>query len=348
MKKPVLIGGVICLLVAIIWVLWPEKSHAIYAIEQPINKSPDVTSFKTPETKPSERPVPPVTIKKQFDDSIKQAAKQVAKQYQATLSFPPYSQPLTQYDEDRLKPNQFHPVSVPVNDQGKRLSLNLAQYRYVFPEKISAVVEGDNINELTVRLIDVGTKKIISERNIAGRHTQYNIEFNGAEDLPRNLEIEVKAEIDGNMIPVVAQLQYMQASAILTELGQPWANNDKMAIPITLKVFQPGFYRVRANLFSGTVPLAHLVTKEHLDKGYQQMTLNAHWSVLKDQSQVMSLQGFVIEMMSPAPGKPSIYGDSKVKQFEITDFPVNSLQKIPYEPSQKERQSLRFLTDLSS
>jgi hypothetical protein len=51
--------------------------------------------------------------------------------------------------------------------------------------------------------------------------------------------------------------------------------------------------------------------------------------------------------MSPAPGKPTKYGDSSIKKHEIIDFATSSLSALPYQPSQQEQQRLQLLQNMA-
>ncbi|MBQ4862994.1 hypothetical protein J8L98_15000 [Pseudoalteromonas sp. MMG013] len=282
-----------------------------------------------------------------FDGSIKLAAKQVAVQYEAALRYPQYSQPLTRFDEDRLKPNAFYPLSIPLDESGNKLTMRLEKYRFVYPDHIELEIGGDNIENIAVSLMDVETKKIFSQRTIYGEQLNDKIVFSGDKSYSRNLQIVAHAKIKRKQVPIVAQIQYMPPSARLVGFGDARPDDDKMSIPAKLQVEKAGLYRVRANLYAAGEPIAHLVTRGLLRKGQQSIDLSAHWSVLNPDIETMTLSGFVVELMSPSPAQPSIFGASDIKEFDITEFAYDSLQQTPYEPLAKERQSLTFLQHLA-
>jgi len=202
-----------------------------------------------------------------FDEDLAKAASVVADQYQKSLAFPPYSQPLTVYDEDRLKPNQFFPVSSPVGEQGGGLTVSLPKYRYVYPQAIELTVSAPNLGKVVVTLSDTGTKKSLKTQSGVARQNELAMIFKGEEDYPRNLQLLVEADIAGKIVPVVAQIHYMPASATLTGFENAYPRNENMIVPANLTVIKSGFYRLRANLYSGTSPLAHLVAKARLNEG---------------------------------------------------------------------------------
>ena len=346
MKKSLIFMLVVALLSIGLWLAFSDKSFAQPSVveSETTPQSQIVTTNKQPILS-NKKDIKVSIAQKQFDDSIKQAAQQVSQQYAAALQFPQYSQPLTRFDSDRLEPNKFHPVSVPLQ-QGGDLVMSVSHYRIVYPEPIEVKVEGANVSAVTLNLLDVDNKKVIETKRGSRQGTGFITSFSGKEDYPRNLQVLATVEVDNNEVPIAAQLQYMQPSAVLVGFEQAWPDNDNMAIPASLKVHKSGLYRLRANLFVGKEPIAHLVSRERLETGTQEIELKAHWSVLKNSSQPMSLSGFVIELMSPAPGEPSVFGQSEIDSFEILAFPFDSLQKTPYQASDAERQSLNFLKQL--
>ena len=352
MKKSYVIGFAISMGL-LMWFLIDE-GHASYPLKQaPLN---DKKPISTPpaQQRTLSQPVTKVTTKTSsvtqsaFDEDLAKAASAVAQQYQQNLVFPPYSQPLTVYDEDRLKPNQFFPVTSPVGEQGGELTLSLSQYRYVYPQAIELTISAQNLGKAQVTLSDTDTKQPLKTHSGVARGNELVITFKSEEDYPRNLQLLVEADIAGKMVPVVAQIQYMPPSATLTSFDNAYPRNDNMIVPANLTVIKSGLYRLRANLYSGTSPLAHLVAKARLNEGSEQIDFKAHWSVLPKQTNGLRLSDFVIERMSPSPGERNSFGQSKVSEFTIEDFAYDSLQQLPYQANKQELQSLEFLQGLAA
>ena len=330
------------------------KGNASYSASQTTakehNKTPELAAMSAK----SEVPAVKSSIKKmpkeqhEFNEDIAKAASAVAQQYQQNLVFPPYSQPLTVYDDDRLEPNQFFPVTSPVGEQGGEVTLSLSQYRYVYPQAIELTISAQNLGKAQVTLSDTDTKQPLKTHSGVARDNELVITFKGEEDYPRNLQLLVEADIAGKMVPVVAQIQYMPPSATLTSFDNAYPRNDNMIVPANLTVIKSGLYRLRANLYSGTSPLAHLVAKARLNEGSEQIDFKAHWSVLPKQTNDLRLSDFVIERMSPSPGERNSFGQSKVSEFTIEDFAYDSLQQLPYQANKQELQSLEFLQGLAA
>ncbi|WP_404339788.1 hypothetical protein [Pseudoalteromonas mariniglutinosa] len=282
-----------------------------------------------------------------FNDDLTKAAQLVAIQYQHTLQFPPYSQPLTEADEDRLQANKFYPVTSPLDEQGGALTLNLEQYRYVYPEDIRLTVNAKGLTNIVVELTNTDSKDILATQKQYAQQDHIDVTFKAQEDYPRNLQVFVNANVSGKQVPVVAQIQYMSASATLTRFNNAYAHNENMVVTAQLTVIEEGLYRIRANLYVAGLPVAHLVAKKRLDEGKQTVDLKAHWSVLSERSRSLRLQDFVIERMSPSPAEPNRFGDSEIHFFDITDFAYDSLQQLPYQATEQEQQSLDFLNRLA-
>lgn len=351
MKKSYVIVLVI-IVTGLVWFL--GKGNASYSVPQTAAKAHKKTPEFVAMSVKSEASAVKPSIKKmpeeqhEFNEGIAKAASAVAQQYQQSLAFPPYSQPLTIYDEDRLKPNQFFPVTSPVGEQGGELTLSLSQYRYVYPQAIELTISAQNLGKSQVTLSDTDTKQPLKTQSGVARDNELAITFKGEEDYPRNLQLLVEADIAGKMVPVVAQIQYMPPSATLTSFDSAYPRNDNMIVPANLTVIKSGLYRLRANLYSDSSPLAHLVAKARLNEGSEKIDFKAHWSVLPKQTNGLRLSDFVIERMSPSPGERNSFGQSKVSEFTIEDFAYDSLQQLPYQANKQELQSLEFLQGLAA
>jgi len=351
MKKSYVIALVI-VVASLVWFL--GQGNASYSSAQITakdnKKAPETTTAsvnsKMPDAKPPITKTPP-SEQHEFNENLAKAASMVAQQYQQSLAFPPYSQPLTLNDEDRLKPNQFFPVSSPIDEQGGELTVSLSQYHYVYPQAIKLTVSAQKLGKAQVTLSDTDTKQALKIHSGVARDNELAVTFQAEKDYPRNLQLLVEADIAGKTVPVVAQIQYMPPSATLISFENAYPINENMIVPANLTVEKSGLYRLRANLYSGTSPLAHLVAKARLSEGSQQIDFKAHWSVLPKHTAKLRLSDFVIERMSPSPSERNSYGNSEVSEFIIDDFAYDSLQQLPYQVNKQEMQSLQFLQELA-
>ncbi|WP_082664318.1 hypothetical protein [Pseudoalteromonas sp. 10-33] len=342
---------VISIMAVFALLVWPSQEEieadvSVVKVKQPANVEHKSNLQKSTANLPGKSPQKH-KVATDYNSNLAKAAEQVAIQYESALKYPPYSQPLSEFDEDRLKPNQFYPVESPIDDKGNAVTISLSKYRFVYPEKITLKVSAGGLKNVIVELANTDTKEIVTTYKSNAREGEANVIFKAEEDYPRNLQIFVEANVDGKQIPVVAQIQYMPPSATLLGFESAYPQNENMLIPANLKVTKKGLYRLRANLFSGDTPLAHLVSKQRLSKGSQTIDLKAHWSILPQGMADMRLSGFVIERMSPSPGERNSFGNSEVSHFDINDFPYDSLQQLPYQPNEQEKLSLEFLKGLA-
>lgn len=332
----------------ITWFFWPSSSQevtgTVTAQRQPIKKLTEQAPIQTvkPEVKQNDATVIAEKI------SSNNSAALVAKVYAAELNFPPYSQPLTSNDFDRLQPNHFNPQSIPVDDEGNQISATLSKYRYTYPEPILATMTGQNIVNAKLELIDTNSGKLLLTSVFEQDKNNWYAQLDGKRDLPEQLHATVRAKVNNKTITMALALKYIDSIATLEGFGSAYNRDADMIMPAKLTTRKKGLYRVRANLFdANNQPIAHLVTKEKLAKGRNEIDLKAHQSVLQGKQAPFYLATFSIELMSPAPGQPTKYGNSLINKHEIKDFAVSSLSDIPYQPSAQEQQRLQLLQQMS-
>jgi hypothetical protein len=335
---------VMSIIVVTIWLFWPsmppqmtvaESSEAVIINKAILTKATSIEKSILITPKPK---------KITSNDS----ATLVAKAYAAELNFPAYSQPLTKNDFDRLQPNHFNPQSIPVDDDGTTITAELSKYRYTYPETVLATLNGENIDNAELLLVNTSTKKTLLTTKFVQNKSNWTAQFKGERNFPTQLQATVKAKINGKNINIALSLKYVDSVATLEKLAPATSNDADMVLQANLTTREQGLYRVRANLFDENhQPIAHLVSKEKLKKGNSNIELKVHQSVLKGRKNPFYLSTFSVELMSPAPGKPTKYGDSAITQYEIKNFAISSLSDIPYEPSTQEQQRLLLLQKMA-
>jgi hypothetical protein len=340
LKRTVIMSVVI----VTVWLFWPSVPQQTAVVKTPL---------KTPINKKVVEQVKP--IKKIVETAIKLAkitsndsAILVAKAYAAELNSPPYSQPLSNNDFDRLKPNHFNPQSIPVDDNGATITAELSKYRYIYPEPILATLSGKNIDHAELVLVDISSGKSLLTAKFVPNDSIWTVQLEGKRNFPTQLQATVKAKINEKNISIALSLKYADSVATLEDLAPPTSSDTDMVLRANLTTREQGLYRVRANLFdANNQPIAHLVGKEKLRKGHVSLELKAHHSVLQGRKLPFYLSTFSIELMSPAPGKPTKYGDSAIVRYDIKDFAISSLSDIPYKPSAQEQQRLLLLQKMA-
>ncbi|MGB1261645.1 MAG: hypothetical protein ACPG52_01950 [Cognaticolwellia sp.] len=330
----------------LVWIFWPATQ---VRQQMPANKiivKNKSVEFIHQAEKPVVKKSPVAVIPEKI--SSNDSATLVAKAYAAELSFPAYSQPLSDNDVDRLEPNYFNPQSIPVDDNGATISATLSKYRYTYPEPVLATLNGENIDSAQLQLIDTTSGKILLTRHFTQDDSQWLAEFDGERNLPMQLQARVTAQVNGKNVTLALALKYVDSVATLEGFEPAFNQDADMVLQANLTTHEQGLYRVRANLFDANhQPIAHLVSKEKLNKGSSSIELKAHQSVLQGRQAPFYLATFSIERMSPAPGKPTKYGDSAINQYEIKNFAVSSLSDTPYQPSAQEQQRLKLLQNMA-
>jgi len=332
------------IVVVSVWLFWPSMPEQQTAITKSTVNKAIIKPTKT--TIPTEENTVIATIAAQITSN--DSATLVAKAYAEELDFPGYSQPLTNTDFDRLKPNHFNPQTIPIDDLGTTVSAELSKYRYTYPETVFATLSGENIAHAELVLVDITSGKSLLTRKFEQDDNNWSAQFDGERNFPSQLQATVKARINGKNISIALALKYVDSVATLEGFDPAYSQDADMVLEANLTTREQGLYRVRANLFDvNHQPIAHLVSKEKLSKGKRHIALKAHQSVLQGRQGPFYLSTFSIELMSPAPGKLTKYGDSAINQFEIKDFAVSSLSDLPYQPSKQEQQRLQLLQNMA-
>lgn len=347
MKNPQFLKRMIVMLTVMItiWLFWPSIPTQVQVKAKDVIVEKPVTKIIKLSEEAEKQAIPKVIPEKITSNA---SAALVAKVYAAELTFPPYSQPMTDKDFDRLKPNHFNPQSIPVDDEGTQVTAALSKYRYIYPEKVFATLTGENIVNAELHLVDTNTGSLLLNTRFEQEEGSWYAEFEGRRDLPRQLQATIKAQINGKEISIALALKYVDSIATLEGFGSVFNQDADMVLPANLTTREKGLYRIRANLFdANNQPIAHLVNKEKLNKGNNHINLMAHQSVLQGKQAPFYLSTFSIELMSPAPGKPTKYGDSAIKKYVIKDFAITSLDETPYKPSEQEQQRLLLLQSMA-
>jgi hypothetical protein len=334
-----------------IWLFWPTMMPNNQVVAHKVLKPK--ASSSTNQIAPNQREEGIATSITSTEITANDTATLVAKAYAAELTFPPYSQPLTIHDFDRLQPNFYNPQSIPIDDNGTTVNAELSKYRYTYPEPIMATLSAEgfpnkNISNAELTLVDLSTKETLLTTQFTQGKDDWHATLEGERNLPNQLQATVKAQVNGKNISIAMSLKYIDSIATLKGFSLATNQGANMVLQASLITREEGLYRIRANLFDANKqPIAHLVSKEKLGKGSNHIDLKAHQSVLKGKQAPFSLSTFTIELMSPSPGIPTRYGDSSITQYHIDDFAVSSLNNEPYRPSDQETQRLQLLQSMA-
>lgn len=305
-------------------------------------KRPSVTINETLEQQEVQK-----TIPISFNQSIQESAQIVAHKYEQTLKFPPYSQPLSLNDFSLINPNYFEPVTMVTQDSNVQISMVLDKYHFVAPEAIKVQVIGSDIYGVKLKVQDADTRKTLSSHTMQFSQDRYVAQIKGSLEYPANLQITALANVNGDEIPLVAQINYNQKSATIIGGAKPFVENADLVFPIKIQVEKAGLYRVRANLFSGLQPIASLVSETKLEVGQKQALLRAHHSVLPSASE-FELATFTIEKRSTHPAEPSRFGNAEIEKLVFENVDLSGLERSNYQPKEIEKKRLAFLKSMKT
>ena len=341
-------AATVTLVTLAVWFLWPAPQQVLVKPTEVAKVEPRV-NVDVMQEQATQAPTTEPVVQELL---VKESATLIASAYAAEINFPPYSQPLTVQAFDRLNPNHFYPQSLPINDDGDKLTGALSKYRYIYPEPIVINVSGNGLSSASVELFDAsGSKKqgkSIDRYPVEVTDNTGQLIITGEQSLPTKLQANINADIQGKSITMSLAFQYVSPVATLDSIDQVISQDADMVVPVNMTTQAKGLYRIRANLFDANgQPVAFLSSKQKLGKGQEQAELKAHRSVLDGRQAPFYLSTFVIELMSPAPGVSKKFGISHVKKHVIKDFAVSSLSDTPYQPSEQEQQRLELLKVMS-
>ncbi|RVU40803.1 hypothetical protein EOE67_04280 [Rheinheimera riviphila] len=268
--------------------------------------------------------------------------------FTAQLLSPPYSQAVTAENLAQTEPPAVAAITVPLDD-GIVWQLQLSQYRFSYPEPITATVrvQGEQLAVIRYQLRSLDQQLVSSGVLVAETDGLFRLELEGQTDFPAELELSVESEPGHGAL---AKLSYNQPVAWLEQPLALEADDSDLVLPLQLQVQQAGLYRVQAVLGQQQTPaepLAILQGEFVLESGSQHIRLRAHHSVLPDKRFVAELSRLQLELAPPMPGAATGYGRPLTAPVALGDFDPQSLNRTPYQPDAQAVQSAVLLQQLS-
>lgn len=313
---------------------WPRDSQPVAApvrvALKPAMPQPEVA----PLTTPAVAPVDPL------------------QQFTAQLLTPPYSQAVTAANLAQTEAPSVAAVTVPL-DGDIVWSLQLAQYRFSYPEPVKATVrvQGEQPAIISYQLrstSDADAAQLLSSGELtATPDGLYLLELPGQTDFPPELELMVESEPGHGAL---ARLSYSQPVAWLEQTGVLQADDSDLVLPLQLQVHKAGLYRVQAVLGlrqTPAQPLAILQGEFLLQSGSQSIRLRAHHSVLPSERFDAELSRLQLELAPAVPGAATGYGRPLTVPVALGDFDPAALSRTPYQPDAQTLQSAALLQQIS-
>lgn len=310
------------------------------SVPEPITQPLPLAKQENPAVEPEE-PLPIVEV----PEAMTAQFSLVAQTFEQELHYPPYSQPILSADSPYLTPNRFSEVEMPVLDGKESAVLSLDKYRFFYPEPVHFKVKSAlPVLGMRYTLLDIASRAEVA----SGRSEDALGEMQPDESASSQLRLKVTVRFEGGSDVLTADISYANPVAYVTGAQPTFAQQADWMIPVTIDAKQGGIYRLRANLYreDGT-PVAVLTEKKKLGEGEGEIILKAHQSVFGGQSGTFTLKDLQLERMSGRPGEETQYGVSQVGQIELGELSTDSLSDAPYQPSDQERQQLRFLKHLA-
>ncbi|MCG8673353.1 MAG: hypothetical protein MI867_28445, partial [Pseudomonadales bacterium] len=301
-----------------------------------------------------------------FSNAVKEQLRHIKTAYKQNTRFPAYSQPLESSDWNLLNPNAYIPKEMPLADYPD-ISASIILERYTHDLKqalpVEVVVHLSANNDLNVEQVLVSANRWDDELptfQLSPRPSkEQTSSFIGT--LPASAlatitpgENTLLAEIyfdNSTKVDITATFKVYNAKAELIALEDAYVEGADLVIPASFKVSEPGFYRVRANLFdaANNAPVSHINAAFHLSKDNNQGLLKVHSATLhaKQASGPYLVKNFTIIRQPSFPGDKTSYGSSLFAEHEIKGFELSEYSDNQYQ-NPNATQSLVFLEKLSS
>lgn len=353
MKRPVML--ILCLsvlLAGIGFFLMTQLSE-----KRPESASPQTISTEQPDikTRPSKTVAPSgITVTEKVHEPVTESFRMLVQAYTEALQYPPYSLPLHDEDMHLLHPNRYLPQTLPL-EGGASATLLLDKYRFSYPEPVTLRLEisGLIITSANVQLTDEQTLKVASQAQMRnptaqGNTSHWHATLTASKDWDGPFTITVVFNANGKSQTISTGIEYSNPVATITGISPSRSAGSDMQLPVKLDVKQSGYYRLRANLLTGShKPLALLTATERLSEGNNEIILRAHKSVLRGHEGPYILGTLILERRPATPGEQTRYGDSEQAEYPVEYFGLHQLSDEPWQPTTEEQQRLQFLKQMA-
>ncbi|GEM75214.1 hypothetical protein [Vibrio sagamiensis] len=272
--------------------------------------------------------------------------KLIAYQHKKVLQHPAYSQPITDESNPYLHWNRFEIVPLPILGGNAQAALNVNKYRHFYPDKINVTLSSSTpVISSTLDIIDVQTQQVLTHLPMRSDGWEITSQANW----PEEIRLVARTEFEQGEDIVSADIRLYQHIADIIRVGQSYAENTDMLIPVTLKVDKTGIYRIRGSLYQTNGSAIALLTQKHrLSQGSHTMTLKAFHSVLPSGNVSYELRNIFIEKMSGFPGQKAQYGQAEASVYPVGHFNADILSDDPYQLSENEKKQLEFLNQAAN
>ncbi|BEH14423.1 hypothetical protein [Marinobacter shengliensis] len=298
------------------------------------------------EAKASNAPAP-------SDNALGFMLASVADDYQRSARYPDYSVPLTTAQAEAYQGNRYHPVELPLEDDG-RFIVTLDKFRFTRGEPILVVaslsgrqVFGDTLSAT----LESATKrdKADSADLPATEDSGYYQGTISSDHEPGEYRLIVEARVDGKPVRHVSSLSIEPDLGDFGGIDSPYVSGNDLVIPVRFDPDHAGYYALSAQLYNGQRALAQLSTEESLGSGSGTLVLKAHGSVLANQDieGQLQLRNLQLRQMPDRPGNRTHYAFGPDEGYEFSPPDLGNLRDTPAVNTESEQRAalLRQLAD---
>lgn len=277
----------------------------------------------------------------------------VADEYQHTIRYPDYSVPLTAAQAEAYQGNHYHPVELPLADDG-RFVVTLDKFRFTRGEPILVAaslsgpqVFGDSLSA-TLETSMEQDRADSAELPVTEESGYYQGSLSSDHELGE-YRLIVEAKVDGRPVRHVSSLVIEPDLGDFDGIESPYVSGNDLVIGVKFNPENSGYYALSAQLYNGQRALAQLTAEDSLSGGSGKLVLRAHGSVLANQDiqGQLQLRNLQIRQMPDRPGDRTHYAFGPDEGYEFSPPDLGRLRDEPAANPESEQRAalLRQLAD---
>lgn len=289
--------------------------------------------------------------------------EQVASDFAAQASFPPFSQPIRSANElNRYLSNTAHYTEIPydLEDGGEyRARIALNKYRYFTHESLQVevnmnVVGRAQVSQSVLEIITLDRRVLYSQELKVSQLVKgpvkitVNLKDHWQNDWPNELQWRLRSTVGDQRLSVLAPFQVMQAIATVTGIESAMADGAFFRLPLTIEADLEGYYFVQGIVYHESgLPVLYLATEGPITVNSEPLALQIYGPSLLDAGTIDNLYLANVELSRLADDVTGdLYGQAAQDRFSIPTLDFTELtDELWQDPLFAER--LEFLTNLN-
>lgn len=289
--------------------------------------------------------------------------EQVASDFAAQASFPPFSQPIRSANElNRYLSNAAHYTEIPyaLEDGGEyRVRIALNKYRYFTHEALQVEVNMDvvgsaQVSQSVLEIITLDRRVLYSQELKVSQlvngpvEISLNLKDHWQNDWPNELQWRLRSTIGEQRLSVLAPFQVVQAVATLNGIKSAIADGAFFNVPVNIVADLDGYYFVQGIVYHESgLPVLYVATEGPITSDSEPLALRIYGPALLEVGIIDNLYLANIELSRLADDVTGdLYGQAKQDRFSIPTLDFTELtDELWQDPLFAER--LEFLTNLN-